>query len=270
MSTRIDPDDCAAGHASSRCRTRRRRSRRGRRRGRRRPRRRATDNSLNLLRPDAARQPAGAAGHAAAAVRLGRLVGDHLPQEARARPRRHAKPTTSRSASGPAPTCPSSMPAPPSATAIVGGLEAIFEAGFREFGRLRQRRGADSRMQLEGAQRAMRATGSREIDGLEHNLEFLANVGSISPVRRPVRHGVGHHDFVPRPGQHEGSDHRHRRAGHLRGADRHRDGPVRRDPGGVGLQPLRRPRSNASRVRYDTFAEEFSSILQRQAHLDEP
>ncbi|MBU8975499.1 MULTISPECIES: protein TolQ [unclassified Lysobacter] len=63
----------------------------------------------------------------------------------------------------------------------VSGLEAIFEAGFREFSRLRQRRGADSRMQLEGAQRAMRATGSREIDGLEHNLEFLANVGSISP-----------------------------------------------------------------------------------------
>ena len=63
----------------------------------------------------------------------------------------------------------------------ISGLEAIFEAGFREFSRLRQRRGADSRMQLEGAQRAMRATGSREIDGLEHNLEFLANVGSISP-----------------------------------------------------------------------------------------
>lgn len=63
----------------------------------------------------------------------------------------------------------------------IAGLEAIFEAGFREFSRLRQRRGADSRMQLEGAQRAMRATGSREIDGLEHNLEFLANVGSISP-----------------------------------------------------------------------------------------
>ncbi len=63
----------------------------------------------------------------------------------------------------------------------VSGLEAIFEAGFREFSRLRQRRGGDSRMQLEGAQRAMRATGSREVDGLEHNLEFLANVGSISP-----------------------------------------------------------------------------------------
>ena len=36
-------------------------------------------------------------------------------------------------------------------------------------------------MQLEGAQRGMRAAASRELDGLERNLEFLANVGSISP-----------------------------------------------------------------------------------------
>ena len=65
-----------------------------------------------------------------------------------------------------------------------GGMEAIFEAGFREFGRLRQRKAdfdVDARVQLEGAQRAMRATGSREIDGLEHNLELLANIGSTSP-----------------------------------------------------------------------------------------
>jgi len=63
----------------------------------------------------------------------------------------------------------------------IGGLEAIFEGGFREFNRIRQRRGVDSRIQLEGAQRAMRVTTSRELDGLERNLEFLANVGSISP-----------------------------------------------------------------------------------------
>ncbi|KGM56604.1 colicin transporter [Lysobacter arseniciresistens ZS79] len=61
----------------------------------------------------------------------------------------------------------------------VGGMESIFEAGFREFSR--QRRVADSRMQLEGAQRGMRVATARELDGLEHNLEFLANVGSISP-----------------------------------------------------------------------------------------
>ncbi|HST44064.1 MAG TPA: protein TolQ [Luteimonas sp.] len=63
----------------------------------------------------------------------------------------------------------------------IDGLEAIFEAGFREFSRQRQRRGADSRSQLEGAQRGMRVATSRELDGLEHNLEYLANVGSISP-----------------------------------------------------------------------------------------
>lgn len=61
----------------------------------------------------------------------------------------------------------------------VGGMEAIFESGFREFSR--QRRVADSRMQLEGAQRGMRVATARELDGLEHNLEFLANVGSIAP-----------------------------------------------------------------------------------------
>lgn len=61
----------------------------------------------------------------------------------------------------------------------VGGMESIFESGFREFSR--QRRVADSRMQLEGAQRGMRVATARELDGLEHNLEFLANVGSIAP-----------------------------------------------------------------------------------------
>lgn len=61
------------------------------------------------------------------------------------------------------------------------GLAAIFEAGFREFARLRQKRGLDSRTQIEGAQRAMRASLSREVDALESNLELLANVGSISP-----------------------------------------------------------------------------------------
>jgi biopolymer transport protein TolQ len=63
----------------------------------------------------------------------------------------------------------------------IEGMEAIFEAGFREFTRQRQRRGADPRSQLEGAQRGMRVATSRELDGLEHNLEFLASVGSIAP-----------------------------------------------------------------------------------------
>ncbi|HEY2346007.1 MAG TPA: protein TolQ [Xanthomonadaceae bacterium] len=64
---------------------------------------------------------------------------------------------------------------------VTTGTEAIFEAGFREYSRLRQRKGMDARTQLEGAQRGMRAQLAREVDSLEHNLEFLANVGSISP-----------------------------------------------------------------------------------------
>ncbi|HSD60959.1 MAG TPA: protein TolQ, partial [Burkholderiales bacterium] len=64
---------------------------------------------------------------------------------------------------------------------VVSGLEAIFEAGFREYSRLRQKKGVDARTMLEGAQRAMRATLAREVDALEHNLELLANVGSTSP-----------------------------------------------------------------------------------------
>ncbi|MFN7184033.1 MAG: protein TolQ [Thermomonas haemolytica] len=63
----------------------------------------------------------------------------------------------------------------------IEGMEAIFEAGMREFNRARQRRGGDPRAPLESAQRGMRAAASRELDGLERNLEFLANVGSISP-----------------------------------------------------------------------------------------
>lgn len=64
---------------------------------------------------------------------------------------------------------------------VVSGLEAIFESGFREYARLRQKKGVDGRTQLEGAQRAMRATLARETGELERNLEMLANIGSTSP-----------------------------------------------------------------------------------------
>ncbi|WP_284320893.1 protein TolQ [Dyella acidisoli] len=62
-----------------------------------------------------------------------------------------------------------------------GGMENIFESGFREFVRQRQRRSTDVRTVIEGSERAMRVAGTKEIGLLERNLEFLANVGSISP-----------------------------------------------------------------------------------------
>ncbi len=62
----------------------------------------------------------------------------------------------------------------------VAGLESIFEAGFREFARTRQSKRTSGRV-LESAERAMRVALNRELDHLENHLSFLATVGSTSP-----------------------------------------------------------------------------------------
>ena len=61
------------------------------------------------------------------------------------------------------------------------GMAIIFESGFKEFVRLRKKETADAAAILDGAQRAMRVSLSREIDKLETSLPFLATVGSTSP-----------------------------------------------------------------------------------------
>ncbi|HEU4992042.1 MAG TPA: protein TolQ [Luteimonas sp.] len=150
----------------------------------------------------------------------------------------------------------------------IGGLEAIFEGGFREFNRTRQRRSADSRVPLEGAQRAMRASASRELDGLERNLEFLANVGSISPYVGLF--GTVWGIMVS-----------------FQGLANVREATIATVAPGISealiatamglfaaipaVWAYNRFATRVERmsVRYDTFSEEFSSILQRQAHADE-
>jgi biopolymer transport protein TolQ len=62
-----------------------------------------------------------------------------------------------------------------------GALERVFEAGFREFTKLRGQRSLDPGTVINGVRRAMRATYQREIDDLEAHLAFLASVGSVSP-----------------------------------------------------------------------------------------
>jgi biopolymer transport protein TolQ len=61
-----------------------------------------------------------------------------------------------------------------------GALERIFEAGFRDFVKLKTQRVEASDL-VDGARRAMRATYQREMDHLESHLAFLASVGSVSP-----------------------------------------------------------------------------------------
>lgn len=61
------------------------------------------------------------------------------------------------------------------------GMESIFESGFREFARLRQQPGISSAQLLEGSRRAMRVSLLKETDRLEKSLGMLASTGSISP-----------------------------------------------------------------------------------------
>ncbi|HWW04032.1 protein TolQ [Collimonas sp.] len=65
-----------------------------------------------------------------------------------------------------------------------GALERIFEAGMGEFNKVKAslgNKGGDSAALLDGARRAMRAAYQREMDALESHLAFLASVGSVSP-----------------------------------------------------------------------------------------
>lgn len=65
-----------------------------------------------------------------------------------------------------------------------GALERIFEAGMSEFLKAKTsaaKSGVDQAPVLDGARRAMRAAYQREMDSLERNLAFLASVGSVSP-----------------------------------------------------------------------------------------
>jgi biopolymer transport protein TolQ len=148
------------------------------------------------------------------------------------------------------------------------GIESIFEAGFREFARLRQRRQMDARTMLEGAQRGMRVAESREIDRLEQNLEFLANVGSISPYVGLF--GTVWGIMIAFQGLASVKE-----ATIAMVAPGISEALIATAMGLLAAIPAvwayNRYQNKLERVntRYDTFVEEFSSILQRQAHVDD-
>ncbi|HYG04879.1 MAG TPA: protein TolQ [Stenotrophomonas sp.] len=152
---------------------------------------------------------------------------------------------------------------------VVTGLEAIFESGFREFSRARDRRRMDARSQLESAQRAMRTTFVREVDQLERNLELLANIGSTAPYVGLVGTVFGimvtMHDMISSGEQ----------AGIASVAPGISEALFATAIGlfvaipAVWAYNRFTTRVERLSVRYETFAEEFSSILQRQAGGDE-
>jgi biopolymer transport protein TolQ len=145
------------------------------------------------------------------------------------------------------------------------GLEAMFETGFREFGRLRQRAGVDPAVQVEGARRGMRVAMTRELDRLEAQLPFLATVGSTSP-------------YVGLFGTVWGIMNSFRALGNVNQATLAMVAPGIAEaliatamglfaaiPAVVGYNRLI-SRDERIAVRYETFVEEFAAILQRQAY----
>ncbi|MGH8111548.1 MAG: protein TolQ [Rhodanobacteraceae bacterium] len=151
------------------------------------------------------------------------------------------------------------------------GLAGVFESGFREFVRQRQRGGGseDRRAVLEASERAMRVVGTREEEKLERNLEYLANVGSIST-------------YVGLFGTVWGIMVAFQGLGELKQATIATVAPgisealVATAMGLFAAIPAvwayNRYSTRLERItlRYETFQEEFSSVLQRQMHADQP
>lgn len=61
------------------------------------------------------------------------------------------------------------------------GMESVFSSGFTEFRRLREQPDLATNDIMQGSERAMRVAQMREIDRLEESLSTLATVGSTSP-----------------------------------------------------------------------------------------
>ncbi len=112
-----------------------------------------------------------------------------------------------------------------------GGIAPIFIAGVQEYQHLHSHDPAV----LEGVERALQVAITEQEIELEKGLQFLATVGSVSPVHRFVWHGVGDHEFlyrfVPSATGHVVDS----GAGHCRSADRHSHRPVCSHPGGDRL-----------------------------------
>ncbi len=63
----------------------------------------------------------------------------------------------------------------------LNGLELVFHSGYKEFMRLRKQDGVSGDAVMDGTQRSMRVSFSREIDELENGLPMLATIGSVAP-----------------------------------------------------------------------------------------
>lgn len=145
------------------------------------------------------------------------------------------------------------------------GMELIFEAGFKEFARLRKDADMSPKVIMEGVQRSMRVAMNRELDVVENHLPFLATVGSTSP-------------YIGLFGTVWGIMNSFRALGNAKQATLGMVAPgiaealIATAMGLFAAIPAvvsyNRYVNQVERLtsRYEAFYEEFSNILQRQAH----
>ncbi|MEA5444220.1 protein TolQ [Gammaproteobacteria bacterium AB-CW1] len=148
------------------------------------------------------------------------------------------------------------------------GMEAIFESGFAEFVDGQKRKGRSADDVVESARRSMRIVHIREIDRLEANLAFLATVGSTSP-------------YIGLFGTVWGIMNSFRALGTVQQATLSMVAPGIAEaliatamglfaaiPAVIGYNRYA-DKVERLEVRFDTFVEEFCSILERNAHSEQ-
>ncbi len=146
------------------------------------------------------------------------------------------------------------------------GLSSVFHAGFREYARLIENKAMDPNTVVESARRSMRVAMSREMDEMENHLSFLATVGSTSP-------------YVGLFGTVWGIMNAFHALGNVKQATLNLVAPgiaealIATAMGLFAAIPAvvayNRFSNDVTRLenRFEDFVEEFSNILQRQAHL---
>ncbi len=144
------------------------------------------------------------------------------------------------------------------------GMEAIFEAGFAEFAEGRQRGRSSPSQAVESARRAMRVTQMREIDNLEANLAFLATVGSTSPYIGLFGTVWGIMNSFRALGQVDHATLSMVAPGIAEALIATAMGLFAAIPAVIGYNRFA-DQVERLEVRYDTFVEEFCSILERNA-----
>lgn len=144
------------------------------------------------------------------------------------------------------------------------GMQRIFMAGFREFSRL-QGKGVEGDAMMDGIQRAMRVAVNREQERLEQHLPFLATVGSTGPYIGLFGTVVGVMNSFRGLAGVQQTTLAAVAPGIAEALVTTAVGLVAAIPAVVAYNRYS-ARVDSLLTSYETFAEEFSSILHRQVH----